>query len=383
MANYNSAYTGAQIDAAIGAVANKSDIGHTHTVDDIEDFPAISGDSVGDIKISIRTDLGENWLLCNGDTFDEVTYPDLFDFMPDSTPAGIWTQISISSANLLDITYANGYWVAVGSNGALYYKEGPELSGTWTANNQGSANLNAVVYANGYWVAVGTGGALYYKAGTPDGAWTQNNQGTQDLRGLTYANDYWVAVGTSGTLYYKADTPNGAWTANNQDGYTMYSVSYANGYWVAAEGSGYIHYKSGTAPTGSWTQKYILEAQNFLFVTHANGYWVLGAANGNNCHCNASTPNNNWTRITKGGTNIRGIAYANGYWVFVGGAGFLKYSTELAGGTENNQGSADLRAVRYINGYWVVVGYSGALYCTKKHLPVMSFDNAYVYIRAK
>lgn len=44
MANYNSAYTGAQIDAAIGAVANKSDIGHTHTVDDIDDFPTIPTD---------------------------------------------------------------------------------------------------------------------------------------------------------------------------------------------------------------------------------------------------------------------------------------------------------------------------------------------------
>lgn len=34
-------------------------------------------EKVGDVKTTIRTDLGDKWLLCNGDTFDPVAYPDL------------------------------------------------------------------------------------------------------------------------------------------------------------------------------------------------------------------------------------------------------------------------------------------------------------------
>ena len=73
-------------------------------------------------------------------------------------------------------------------------------------NNQGGAYLYGVAYGNGYWVAVGYSGTLYYKAGTPDGTWIANNQGSANLYGVAYSNGYWVAVGSSGTLYHKTKT---------------------------------------------------------------------------------------------------------------------------------------------------------------------------------
>lgn len=44
-------------------------------------FRAISP-QIGDFKFTLRTDLGENWLLCNGDQFDSQKYPLLDRLLP-------------------------------------------------------------------------------------------------------------------------------------------------------------------------------------------------------------------------------------------------------------------------------------------------------------
>ena len=36
-----------------------------------------SATEIGDIKITVRTDLGDKWLLCNGDSVSSSAYPDL------------------------------------------------------------------------------------------------------------------------------------------------------------------------------------------------------------------------------------------------------------------------------------------------------------------
>ena len=33
--------------------------------------------NIGDIKATVRTDLGDKWLLCNGDEISSETYPNL------------------------------------------------------------------------------------------------------------------------------------------------------------------------------------------------------------------------------------------------------------------------------------------------------------------
>lgn len=38
---------------------------------------------IGDIKITARTDLGDNWLLCNGDSLDKTEYPELSQLLLD------------------------------------------------------------------------------------------------------------------------------------------------------------------------------------------------------------------------------------------------------------------------------------------------------------
>src|SRR3972149_8839219 len=78
--------------------------------------------------------------------------------------------------------------------------------GAWTSNAQGTTPFLAVAYGNGYWVAVGETGALWYKT-SPDGACASNAQGTPSFRGVAYATGYWAAGGGSGTLWYKGTAP--------------------------------------------------------------------------------------------------------------------------------------------------------------------------------
>ena len=238
---------------------------------------------VGDVLISNRTDLGDDWLLCNGEGISGTLYPKLYPLL-FANPDGTWTANNQGSSDLYSVAYGNGYWVAVGNSGTLYYKaDTPE--GAWMPNNQGSTFLPGVAYGNGYWVAVGGSGTLYYKAGTPEGTWTANKQGSTYLSDVAYGNDYWVAVGDSGTLYYKAGTPGGTWTANKQGSSNLRIVAYGNGYWVAVGESGTLYYKAGT-PEGAWT---------------ANN---------------------------QGSSLLRSVAYGNGHWIVVGPSGTLYYKVK-------------------------------------------------------
>lgn len=48
----------------------------------IKETQAASGYQIGDTLTTWRTDLGENWLLCNGDWLDSEDYPKLFSVSP-------------------------------------------------------------------------------------------------------------------------------------------------------------------------------------------------------------------------------------------------------------------------------------------------------------
>ena len=136
------------------------------------------------------------------------------------------------------VAYGNGYFVKVGTSGALDYAADP--TGAWTANNQGSTTFRDVMYVGGTWVAVGDSGALYH-ATDPTGSWTSNTQGSANLRRLGHDGTNWIVVGDSGTLYYAAD-PTGSWTSNTQGSSSLRGVAYrdSDSLYVAVGTSGTI-----------------------------------------------------------------------------------------------------------------------------------------------
>ena len=217
---------------------------------------------IGDIKITVRTDLGDNWLLCNGEAISEEDYPELYaiakGFGLTPSTRDVWTGTSSYNSWINSIAYGNGYYVAVGkyydgsSSCTARIAYATSLSGAWTTKDlwkasssslSGQCEINCVGYGNGYWVVGGaycdgsyTYGRIAY-ATSPNGTWTTQDlwAGNSDyaLRGVIYANSTWIAVGRgssgSGQIAYTTSL-SGTWTTKTLSSLVPLGVVYANGY---------------------------------------------------------------------------------------------------------------------------------------------------------
>ena len=350
---------------------------------------------IGDIKITVRTDLGDNWLLCNGEAISEEDYPELYaiakGFGLTPSTRGVWTGTSSYNSWINSIAYGNGYYVAVGkyydgsSSCTARIAYTTSLSGTWTTKDlwkasssslSGQCEINCVGYGNGYWVVGGaycdgsyTYGRIAY-ATSPNGTWTTKdlwkgyNTAYTSLRCITYVNGYWIAGGnkyvSSSPYNYAqiayATSPNGTWTTKDLWSGSSYdtvrSIAYGNGYYVVG-GTGGDHYGRiayATSLSGTWTTKDLWGSTNYnnnnhiYSVAYGNGYWVVGGAyyDGSRCYAQiayATSPNGIWTTqdLWAGNSDyaLRGVIYANSTWIAVGrgssGSGQIAYTTSLSG----------------------------------------------------
>lgn len=141
--------------------------------------------AVGDTLTTVRTNLGEKWLLCNGATVDKTQYPELYDILPQSNwlDSQYWGRANqaISGATRpvagKVIKFLNGRWVAIGQslNGkaALIYTNNDAITDDgWNFSLEylGSSSSQPydpidVTYYNGNWVVAMSksgGGKIIY-----------------------------------------------------------------------------------------------------------------------------------------------------------------------------------------------------------------------------
>lgn len=357
-----------------------------HTVDDA--LGAVSG-RIGDIKTTIRNDLPNNWLICNGDQISSTEYPEISELLGQFfennsfSEEELWSSILSTSDTNFDYSikcaeYINGYWVVGGmrkNNGlncaCIAYTT--DLTSAWTVKDLWTTGpsknrVSCIAYANGYWVVGGCKATVsgstttYYNhiayATDLSGTWTETDleygyNAYNCINCITYANDYWVAGGqlnsdsSGGTyyakLYYTTD-PTGAWSAktlwsDSSANTTVNKVAYAENYWVAVGCKASSDYKYpalayATDLAGTWTQK--------------TNLW-------------ASTNNKN---------EITDITYANGYWVGCGYttgkspyAAKLIYTADLSGTwtvkdlfTNDDSRGVYVKCIAHNNGYWLIGG---------------------------
>lgn len=261
---------------------------------------------VGDIRTSILTNLGDNWLLCNGDALSATEYPDLFAILQDLNPPHEmeWsTKTEVWDANgyhapINDMAHGEGYYVAVGLEHPYTSSEkaqivriavAPSLAGPWSEKvslytDYENAAATSVAYGNGMFVAGGYWrdgddpynmyGLIYY-ADDPSGTWTRKNLWSSSVNenkvtSVAYGDGTWVAAGEyrSGANYYAriayAATPSGTWTTKDiftgtsSSRFQIKSVAYAEGCWVVAgqyyDGSKYhARVMYATSLTGTWS----------------------------------------------------------------------------------------------------------------------------------
>ena len=132
-----------------------------------------------------------------------------------SYPGGTWTAGSElkGSGSLYgipsDMMYANGYYVACGYLGTsqsyrrcLWIGTSPSnmLLYPLTSASYAMLTIESIAYVNGYWVAGGNDGAIYFLAGaSPYGPWTRATistaMGPYPISKEAYGNGYFLASG--------------------------------------------------------------------------------------------------------------------------------------------------------------------------------------------
>ena len=173
----------------------------------------IDGYKLGDVVCTARTDLGDDWALCNGG----VTYNNDFkNILADSqfglVTSDIITTNNIGLSNIENIVYINGYYIIVGSilSGSYYYPGvawSTTFTGPYTVLQLPVPNYYAVniAYANNkYFIFIQQSGAsrfgntFYYanSLSSEPNNWTSMKtpstaDGTRYVGDVRYYNGYY------------------------------------------------------------------------------------------------------------------------------------------------------------------------------------------------
>lgn len=108
---------------------------------------------IGDLKTTTRSNLGDKWLLCNGDGISASDYPDLASLLGDISKSDQWRSSTVSSDLGSQVRYANGYYLS-GNRFTTDIINGPITS--FTVQSTGYAcYYGPTVYSNGiYYTSV-------------------------------------------------------------------------------------------------------------------------------------------------------------------------------------------------------------------------------------
>ncbi len=172
-----------------------------------------------------------------------VNNSSVYNFPSVSSAMSI-TAADGTTANILDIKYGNGIYMAVGSSGTGIYVATSTDAVTWTQRTQpnglGSV-MNRLEYANGVWVGATYNllGSIFYS--TDNGVTWAYATGVSAIqpRGLFAGNNTFVINAINGTVYYS--TNGVTWTGSNSlydilnpAGLYPINVAYTGTHWVAS-----------------------------------------------------------------------------------------------------------------------------------------------------
>ena len=264
---------------------------------------------VGDILYTARTDLGDKWLLCNGDEIDKNAYPELSEIitLPISKMSKMFEYDIIDTQGneaLTGIKKLNDYYFVWGYKGQAPGASGPFFWSkdlvTWHEVTFSGASMDRyydIEYIDGYYVIVGCGGGSMqyqwyypriYRSTNPESTFTYvsnrlplSGGGSVPpgaITGIGYFNGTYVISGAfhdDDQTYlsnlkakvYTATSLTGTWTQRYSDTSTytsMGKIKYLNGRYVATQGiDDNLNGSTGNVPviyysssfTSGWTKK--------------------------------------------------------------------------------------------------------------------------------
>ena len=217
----------------------------------------------------------------------------------------------------------------------------------------GTPQLNSVAYNGSSWLAVGSAGAIFQQS--VSGVWAQSTASSYgDLTGVSYNpfTQTWVAVGTDGIILVATNT--------------VYTVSSRITQSVNIPLTSVSGLQVGMVASLSTGSTGILPGSTIILSINS-GASTITVSKLVTLDEDAELVFNNltWTETDNLGisTTLRGITYANGFFVVVGDNGIIVASTNngatwnfLTSGVTNS-----LYNVRYLNNNWYAVGTNGTL----------------------
>lgn len=347
---------------------------------------------VGHILTTTRTDLDNTWLLCNGDGYSRIAYPELSTTLPKRPDHGKWVSKELWSASTYGAfpykcAYVNGYHVYFSldtseSNTILGYASNP--NGEWetveVASKSVISKIAGIVYRDGRYIMAGVAptGSFYkpvfMQSDSIAGPWTDMGieltgfkpsgssyySISEDIvEGFSYVNGKYVVYGgtrdsnrKSRMVIAYADDIDGAWYYSYPYETTDRTGGRCNVTDIIYDGSRYVI-------TG---QKYDSSTDNYEAVVA----WATSLASGWTLHSFASQSSG-----TNYGTAAYCVIFENGlYSVLYKDSSYAYVATtsditsnvwnkiRVLGGKNTEDGAYQNVSMVFANGFYVVVGFT-------------------------
>ena len=368
---------------------------------------------IGDIKVTVRTDLGENWLLCNGNAVDAMEYPGLYNISQiirkdsyNTTASSAYVSFAgdykfyyVSNDSYLqwenlntgetgpvrgansgylrrNICIGNGFTVGLNDNDYnIIYRAGADMSDQktpWTTKVVSNGNVvNYILFGGGYFIACLSDYSLWYS--TNPNNWTQITKpsGVTAFYNIKFTNNLFIICGVDGKIYYSNSITSPNWQETNTGiAGEIYTIEYYNGTWVAGGRIASSYYfgciSTASEIDGIWTPGSQLSGVVYD-VSHLDiGVWIILAINQYN---------------SAGYLYV----YENDMHTVIDNTTSTSFNNPNMSNTYYNKPSN--LGVHTNSQYVVIVGnpnfYQNYTLNFSKLLPTISVDGAYAYIKAK
>ncbi|MGM9640560.1 MAG: hypothetical protein ACI3V3_04265 [Faecousia sp.] len=388
---------------------------------------------VGDILKTVRTDLGDKWLLCNGEIFDKESYPELSAIKklnPLDTFSDLSESLGTSSSDYPhDAIYANGYYVIVFRNSdtsELFVMVSQDLV-SWSKKTLADTSLTSITYPyieyeNGEFLVFGPNSSIkaynfLYHSSDPLGEWNYvefahgiSTNTLHDVTGMAYGNGYYVMLGYYSNKIYLwfTTTLDGSWSRINLSDQTA-----CTGRLRFIEGTFLFSYPSGdektanicsfTNPAGAIASSPICTMETAYSgsnsdIVHVNGEYIIFAFSGSlgkdSLLFHANSIDGNWDCIkfsSRCGVNSRACSIGDKFFVLLDASNSLAalyYGADvgqieelvITKPTSAASGSAGLAISE--DAILCAMHKGGCIANVRTKLPAISVDAAYAYIKA-
>ena len=358
----------------------------------VNDAINVARGNVGDIMLTTKSTLGEDWVLCNGNMVDETAYPVLANLMPSKSVTDAWDTIATAPPGDSFASDGNIFAKFHNETHTIYYTTDPY--GAWSAHVVSefvglSITRSKLYYMNNQWVlALYTSGSsgkyrwdIWY-ASEISGPYVKSTIGlaySVSLYDFMYGGGYYIAsVSSTNTMRY-ATSLDGTWETSQALTEGSKNGVYYNGKYVFLNGS--VLYYADT-PTGPYTTQSLSSVldNDAKCLCCENGLLVVGSRQQ---LVYASSVVGPWTKVQFDSTvidYIDDIRYADGHWVVAGTTGIAVSTTDAIGGEYTRVGSGGAN-VEYTPGRWLASTNIGR--GIGPQLPSVSVDGCYAFIRAK